>query len=69
MLTKFHVLSAIPRMCRDELNEEVADRDNLLVHALEGRSDEVHCGCCAPLRCVAGRLLWRAWEKRGGGEG
>ena len=43
-----------------ELEADIADCDNRLLHALEGRSDEVHCGCCAPLRAEVEAFIARA---------
>ena len=39
-----------------ELEAALDDHNNTLKHAMEGRSDEAHCGCCAPLRARVAEL-------------
>lgn len=43
------------RVCKAR-EADIANRDNRLAHALEGRSDEIHCSCCAPLRAEVAQL-------------
>jgi hypothetical protein len=39
-----------------KLEGVLEDWDNLLLHAMDGREDEVHCTCCAPLRARVAQL-------------
>jgi hypothetical protein len=39
-----------------ELEAALADHANTLKHAMDGRTDEQHCGCCAPLRARVAEL-------------
>ena len=34
----------------EEAENALADHENSLTHAMDGREDEVHCGCCPALR-------------------
>jgi hypothetical protein len=38
------------------LEGQLDDHANTLKHALDGRTDEQHCGCCAPLRARVAEL-------------
>jgi len=38
------------------LEDELASHNDLLSSAMQNRNDEVHCGCCAPLRAEVTRL-------------